>query len=61
MPRGMIAPSPNCFSIWASVFFRSGFDPGSKPTSLAFLPALLAAGVSLAMRLLDLVAVTMAS
>ena len=24
LPSGMMAPSPNCFSIWASVFFRSG-------------------------------------
>ena len=56
MPRGMMAPSPNCFSIWASVFFRSGFELIADSTSLGLRAVL--GGISLAMRLFDLVAVT---
>src|SRR4029077_5775940 len=58
-PSGMMAPSPNCFSIWASVFFKSGLLSNTDSGSLDFLPALFALAVSLGMRLFDFVAVTM--
>ena len=40
-PRGMMEPSPNSFSIWASVFFSSGFASiKDRPVGLLRRPAL---------------------
>ncbi len=35
LPRGMIDPSPNSFSIWASVFLRSGWSSTNEAAVFA--------------------------
>ena len=56
-PSGMMAPSPNCFSIWATVIFRAGWaasiaSTSGRPFSLSAKRPALVGAVFFAMELL---------
>ena len=43
-PKGMMAPSPNCFSIWATVIFKAGW--AANIASQFGLPLAVSAGLA---------------